>query len=60
MSDLSLEERSVISEPAIELKRPLITPLRLGRVSGSPGGRHLLTSVRAFWNLEHETRHAHS
>ena len=51
MSDLSLEERSVISEPAVKLKCPLITSLRLGRVIGSRGGRHLLTSVRAFWNL---------
>ena len=60
MSDLSLEERSVISKSAVKLKSSLITSLRLGRVIGGHGGRHLLPSVRAFWNLEHETRHAHS
>ena len=51
MSDLSLEERSVISKSAVKLKSSLITSLRLGRVIGGHGGRHLLPSVRAFWNL---------
>ena len=61
MPDLSLQERSVIAQPAIKLKCPLITPLRQGNVRSSPEGRHRLwTSVRAFWNLSHETRHTHS
>ena len=42
MPDLSLQERSVIAQPAIELKCPLITSLRQRNVRSSPEGRHRL------------------